>query len=629
MREHTNDSLTGKRRMKMGVIICEPSLTMNNLGKSSLFLEECKSILNMYVMDTKYISNNFQIDMLLGGTANKDDIFIFFNSENGEYTHEMLKLINKFYKAQSRIWPIAMEDTPACRKPPAPVSERQSFDVSSRNENRNLLNNNMRAIAHIFSRKIVAQTLSPLYQDEVLYFISHKRSDGEKITAKLADELRKLTRERNVYRDVVNVAVGENAQEDIDKNLAISDVLIFLQTKEANYSDWIIKELCYALVNDIPVLWIQIDGATEEELKIRPGEHPALSYKSEEFFNNVRLEEIANEIEECCFNLIMNSSNQVSSYIEYLHNLDSENKINLTQDSNHLWAYMVEYNEKTRDRYDDGKRKHYIQCFGRNPKQLDVKNLAERVESNGMNDINQKVFLLSNHGKREKITDKNMIIVENYDDYIMNLEHVSGKKIVHKNKRIIISGAFPECDEIYKASLMEAVLVYAREIIKNGYTLVFGAHPTFQKPIFEIGKLYSSDMKKSIEMHMDKKYLAEYNLEELQENCTLVLSESLQEMREKMICKSKNEMLICLGGKIKPDKSEQGVDIEVGLAKKAGIPVALVGTVGGRSAQFAHEKINEQNWKNLNPWEKSINEKLFYCVNHRVMVKKLLELIVT
>ena len=50
-----------------------------------------------------------------------------------------------------------------------------------------------------------------------------------------------------------------------------------------------------------------------------------------------------------------------------------------------------------------------------------------------------------------------------------------------------------------------------------------------------------------------------------------------------MICKEKGEMLICLGGKIKPDKSQQGVDIEVNLAKKVNIPVALVGTVGGRS----------------------------------------------
>ena len=50
-------------------------------------------------------------------------------------------------------------------------------------------------------------------------------------------------------------------------------------------------------------------------------------------------------------------------------------------------------------------------------------------------------------------------------------------------------------------------------------------------------------------------------------------------MRENMICKEKSELLICLGGKIKDDKSQQGVDIEVELAKSVNVPVALVGTV--------------------------------------------------
>ena len=119
------------------------------------------------------------------------------------------------------------------RRPPEPVSNKQRFDVSCRNENRNPLKNNIKAIAQIFARKIISQVLSPLYRDEVLYFISHRRIDGEIIAGKLADQLKLLTRERNIYRDVVNVAVGDDAQEDIDRNLEQSDVLIFLQTEEA------------------------------------------------------------------------------------------------------------------------------------------------------------------------------------------------------------------------------------------------------------------------------------------------------------------------------------------------------------------------------------------------------------
>ena len=611
----------------MKVIFCEPKLTMVNTKKAKEFFDECREIIDSYIMDKSYISNDFQVNMLLGSKLDKDDIFIFFNSENGVYDDKIKNLINRYYTSQSRIWPIAMESNSECRKPPEPVSEKQSFDVSTQNENRSPVKNNIKAIAQIFSRKIIAQTLSPLYRDEVLYFISHKRSDGEYITSRLADELKKLTRERNVYRDVVNVAVGEEAQKNIDENLAISDVLIFLQTEQAQNSEWIMKELCYALVNNIPVLWIQINDASCKNLKIKPGDQPVLKYRSEEFKSDERLEEIADEIEQNCFKLIMHSSNQASSYIDYLNNLSSEKKILLSNDNNSVWAYKVEYREKTKDRYDEGLRKHYIQCFGRNPKEHDVQKLIERAKSTGIYDTSQKIFLLSNHGKREKMAGDNKVLEENYDDYIMNLENVSGMKIIPKNKRIIISGAFPNYDEIYKASLIEAVLVYSREIIKNGYTLVFGAHPTFQNLIFEIGRLYASNINYSIEMHMDKHYLDAYDLSELHEQCTLILSDSLEEMREKMICGLKSEMFICLGGKIKPDKSQQGVDIEVELAKKAGCPVALVGSVGGRSGEYAFERIKKQDWSDLNPWNVTMNENLFYNVNHRLMIKRLLDTI--
>lgn len=611
----------------MKILFCNPDLTMNNIDNANLFFYECKSIISNYVTNLTILSNEFQINMVLSEDVSKDDIFIFFNSENGQYSDKIQKLIYKYNDAQSRIWPIAMIGTADCRKPPEPLLEKQSFDIASRLENRHPSLNNMKAIAQIFSRKIVAQSLSPLYRDEVLYFVSHKRSDGEAITALISDELKKLTRERNIYRDVVNVEVGQNAQRDIDEKLAVSDVLIFIQTKEASSSDWIMKELCYALVNDIPVLWIQIDNAPYNNLQILPGECPNLKYSSSDFFSEIRLEEIANEIEEYCFNLIMNTSNQVSTYIEYLYELNNKKCIMLRRDEKNIWAYEIEYSEKTKDRYDNGKRCHYIQCFGRNPKEIDIENFFSRIKGTTTYDTNQKIILLSNHGSVKKKVMDEKLIEENYDDYIMNIENVSGKKLEMKNKRIIISGAFPDGDEIYQASLREAVIVYAREILKNGYTLVFGAHPTFQKPILEIGNLYTSDAKKSIEMHMDKKYISEYDKDELEQQCTLILSDGLQKMREQMICGQSCEMMICLGGKIKKEKSEQGIDVEIELAKKMGVPIALVGTVGGRSAEIAYERIENNNWNDLNSWDESINKGLFYNVNHRLMIRKLLELL--
>lgn len=342
----------------MNVIFCRPELTLTAVEDAVLFFDECNTIFEKYIFSLRVIKSEAIIRQVMLEGAGSDDILIFFTAENGVYNEQFIKLISKYNDAQSRIWPIAMEAAPKCRKPPEPVSDRQSFDVSCRKENRNPLKNNIRAIAQIFARKIIAQTLSPLYRDEVLYFISHRRSDGEKIVAKLADELTLLTRDRKVYRDVVNVAVGDDAQADIDEHLKVSDVLIFLQTKEAQYSKYIMKELCYALLNDIPILWIQVDNASFEDMEIRPGEDPALQYESSEFFDPERLMEIADEIEENCFRLMMNSSTQVYSYVECLMDMAKEGKIKLQRDAKTTMAYQVEYREKVRDRYDSGVRKH-------------------------------------------------------------------------------------------------------------------------------------------------------------------------------------------------------------------------------------------------------------------------------
>lgn len=614
----------------MKVIFCEPGLTMTKLDNAMYFLSECKSVLGTYVANVQYISANCQICQLMDAEIDQNDIFVFFTSEDGRYDEQILELINRFNDKKSRIWAVAMLNKPECNKPPEPVDQKQSFSVSCYNENRNPLVNNMKAIAQIFARKIIAQMLSPLYQDEVLYFISHRRADGERIAAKLADELRLLTRERNVYRDAVCVKVGDDAQKDIDEHLKISDVLIFVQTEQAQDSPYIMKELCYALVYNIPILWIQIDDASYSRIKIRPGEKPSLKYRSDEFEDYDRLIEIVDEVEENCFQLIMNSSNQVYSYVEYLHHMKKKNEIKLASDKDAVLAYEIEYKEKVVDIYNDGIRKHYIQCFGRNPKEIDMQNFIEKVKNTEFYQKKDMLFLLSSHGSKEKSIEDSRVISENFDNYIKNIENVLGRTTIQRNKRIILSGAFPDCDEIYKNSLLEAVSVYSKEIIKSGYTLVFGAHPTFQKIIFDIGDLYAADLKYSIEMHMDRAYLGEYTSEELQElqkKYTLILADGLQEMRENMICKKRSEMLICLGGKIKDDKSRQGVDIEAKLAQKEGIPVALIGTVGGRSGQYAFEKFETGDWSDLNSWDRSLNEELFYCVNHRLMINRLLDTI--
>lgn len=77
----------------MKVIFCHPDLTMKKHNNANEFYESCREILDMYVTDKLYISSSFHVDQLLAGNADADDIFVFFNAEDGEYENKFLKLI--------------------------------------------------------------------------------------------------------------------------------------------------------------------------------------------------------------------------------------------------------------------------------------------------------------------------------------------------------------------------------------------------------------------------------------------------------------------------------------------------------------------------------------------------------
>lgn len=114
----------------MNVIFCRPELTMEDVGDAICFFNECHTILDKYIYNLRTIGSYELIRQIMLENADKDDIFIFFTSENGVYDKQILKLLGKYNDVQSRIWPVAMEAKPECRRPPEPVSDRQSFDVA-------------------------------------------------------------------------------------------------------------------------------------------------------------------------------------------------------------------------------------------------------------------------------------------------------------------------------------------------------------------------------------------------------------------------------------------------------------------------------------------------------------------
>lgn len=97
------------RRDKMNVIFCRPELTMEDVGDAICFFNECHTILDKYIYNLRTIGSYELIRQIMLENADKDDIFIFFTSENGVYDKQILKLLGKYNDVQSRIWPVAME----------------------------------------------------------------------------------------------------------------------------------------------------------------------------------------------------------------------------------------------------------------------------------------------------------------------------------------------------------------------------------------------------------------------------------------------------------------------------------------------------------------------------------------
>lgn len=156
----------------------------------------------------------------------------------------------------------------------------------------------------------------------------------------------------------------------IDKAMENSDVFVFIHTPESGKSDWILKELRFALLRNIPILWIQIDDADIDNLKIKPSDEPHLKYSAEDFSDNKKLTVIVDKILEMAFELIMERSNQMLGYIDYIESMFGNTLCTIEQQK------MIYHISMTRKGYHYPQRniEQYYQLYGRTPTREDARN---------------------------------------------------------------------------------------------------------------------------------------------------------------------------------------------------------------------------------------------------------------
>lgn len=575
----------------MKVYIIDSSITGKAVKESSVFQKELIEQLAIYGVDYSVIYNqNIERCKL---NMQKDSLIIVFNEHamNEDKENGCIEFLLKAIEKKIEIWPVAIDQN--SRKPQGIISKKQSYDVWEQLRSRKLDERYLKTIAKVFSRKIIARTFPTCYCENGEVFLSHRRIDGEEIAAQIYDKMVVQSKETTPCRDVVNVKVGDEAQEVIDREMEKSDIFVFIHTPAAGESDWILKELRFALLRNIPILWVQINDPDIDALKLKPSDKPHLKYQLEDFEKEESIVHIVDEILQKAFELIMDRSNQVLGYIETIENVFGEQLEVVSQEK------MIYHVSAVRKGYHYPQRniEQYYQIFGRTPTLDDARKLKAElniVDADSIAIITNRVVTCSV---------QEMVVFDAIQDFCYHWsKYMAEEREEEKSMEIIISGAFPDCDEIYKQSLIDALVLFAKVIIRGGYQLTFGAHPTFQELFFDVAKeIEPKKYKNMLNMYISKWFLedSDERRKEFNDKCKVFVTDkkedrlsSLSEMRKVMIQRDEVKAVICLGGKIKKNREEEGIREEIALAREKGIPVFVVGSVGGCSAVVAKEYEN-------------------------------------
>lgn len=599
------------------VYIIDPCLTMHDTSIADRFCRYLENNIRNYI-PLCYVSNTniacFQHSL------SKASLIVVFN---GDLKSDLVRqFIECARQNKAQIFPIAINKSN--RKPVEYISEIQSYDVYEQLRLRDLSDKYTELVASDFARNIISAVMPTIYSNQGSIFISHRRIDGEDIAARLCDKIKQQSSETKIFRDVTEVKVGEQAQLKIDEAMVKTDAFIFLHTPKASESNWIKKELSFAILRRIPIVWVQIDRADSLDISIRPSERPNLSYSSTDFTDEKKLSKIADEILEEVFKVCAAKTNDVYQSINTCVNLLGD-RISKVNGENLIYKITVERNNY---HYPQRPIIQYIQFFGKNPDKSNIEKCRNIIKET----IYDNLTIISNRYLSKDI--QGNIAYDSFENFYDHwYSYLNGKEGTCE-KEIIISGAFPNSDEIHKQCLTDALIIFAKNIIKNGYKLTFGSHPSFQELFFEIAKevVGEKEADKVINMFISKWFENKYNVNKeyfktratlYESQCLDSISTSLTQMRKDMIQRKNVAALVCLGGMLKDNKKEEGVREEVQIAREAGVPVFVVGSVGGCSSVIASEYLNK--WNELNNAPEKINLDFMYSLDYFYVASEMLD----
>jgi hypothetical protein len=619
------------------VFLLSPALTLGNSADAEKFFQACKKQLAAYVPVSEILNET----ALRATRPGNSDAVIVFNESDNHYRPSILQFLADCRLYRAVIISIAM--TPNSRRPPEPIQNEQSFDVTEQLRLRSLSSAHLETIATVFSRQLLAKLEPTLTNEPMHIFLSYRRIDGEEIAGWFDADLR--ARAQTAFRDLLSVKIGEDAQEVIERSLSECDAVVFIDTPKAGDSVWIEKELQTALSFNLPIVWVRV-GPEENRinLPVMPAQRPHFSFSglqaSNERIPAETIDQIVHKAFEICREIF---ASRVFDQIGYIRRLSAAHGATFHEMDKSRLLYTITFPRKE-FRYPLRPITQVLQFFGRWPTEND----------RGQMDPYLRRYGYEPHPKHGPYYDTAILLapvptrpdsaslgspymcVESSDDYVQFIEgHLVPKRLPHSRKGVIISGAFPDCEPEHQQYLTDAVHAFTRGCLDRSGTIIFGAHPTFQHLIFDMAKRRRpEDFKSVLHMYISRFFATDAALEEYAKYASVFPTEavvgsrgeSLTAMRRAMINDSQAVALIAIGGKTSAGGHAPGVDEEVALAHDAGIPVFIVGSVGGRSGQLGLEwNSNETTRGALNALSVGQNEQLLNSIDYLSLTSLVLD----
>lgn len=615
----------------MKVYFIHPSLTLEKHEQAKNFYDICYKEMEEHieVVNVKSETVMLSIDIVA------EDFILFFNRNDQNYNSTFFSFLTDALANKAKFFPIAISKDH--RVPPSPLST-QSFDVIEALRQRRLTDGNMTTVAYALARRIVCKIQPTLSKEDMQIFISHRRIDGEDLAAKFYDEFK--VRAESVFRDLIDIRIGEDAQEIIEENLKKSDVVVFIDTPKSGESYWIKRELSIALSLNIPIVWVKVgDLEHRTPLDVKPADAHHFYYDDATLRNISTDSSLIDNIIHKAFRISRESAKHVFDRIRLLKSIAKNNGMILKKLDPKNMIYRIEIPRKS-FRYYQKPIMQIVQCYGRRPKEDERSSIIHILE--GLGYITHPEYgpyfdttILLSPIKEDEVDNSINFVTESFDSYLYYLEkYLNPEK--HRNsseKGIIISGAFPDCEPDYQQYLTDAIYSLAKSIFQSKGKVIFGAHPTFQHLIFDMGKMYRpDDYQAATRLYVSKFFVTDAVIEELRKNATVIATdtvanarnESLTLMRKQMIADDSAIALVCLGGKTKLGGHQPGVDEEIALAKSRGLPVFIIGSVGGRSAEIAQYQ-NKIGWtEKINNLSAEDNIELMTSVDYKSLSNKIL-----